>query len=374
MLWLVVGVVLIRGAGATFSPADEARQPRTQRALAAAVWPDEAARALAVEFATAYLTHAPGEDSTVAGRRLAALAASDLAGQLAPQFDHDAPAQAVRSATVERAVSVDARHALITVAATVVTDGEPGTRRLTVPVARDDAGRLVVDELPSFASAPARAEHPAAGGRAADRRGPRRDRGRAHEVPALLPGRRHGRAGVPDRARDADRRRGGALRAALGPDPQHARHAGSAGRGQRVVLVTAHARDIESGGCTCCATGSRSCGGIAGTWPSSTRKGQGDEPASACAMSSWPSGRRRVMGRRSPSSPPLPARDRGDDPLDRVRWRLGGRAPGGADRALSGLPRLPAGPWSLRAVRERLYPQPRAEPARPRAPPVTARA
>ena len=64
----------------------------------------------------------------------------------------------MRSATVERdGRRVDARHALITVAATLATDGELGTRRLTVPVARDAAGRLVVDELPSFASRARRA-------------------------------------------------------------------------------------------------------------------------------------------------------------------------------------------------------------------------
>jgi hypothetical protein len=39
----------------------------------------------------------------------------------------------------------------------IVTAGQLGTRRLTVPVARDAAGRLVVDDLPSFAAAPARA-------------------------------------------------------------------------------------------------------------------------------------------------------------------------------------------------------------------------
>ena len=30
VLWLAVGMVLIRGAGATLAPADEARQPRTR--------------------------------------------------------------------------------------------------------------------------------------------------------------------------------------------------------------------------------------------------------------------------------------------------------------------------------------------------------
>lgn len=248
VLWLAVGLVLIRGAGATFSPADEARQPRTQRALAAAVWPDEAARALAVEFATAYLTHAPGEDSTAVGRRLAALAASDLAGQLVPSFDHDAPAQAVRSATVERTATVDARHALITVATTVVTDGEPGTRRLTVPVARDSAGRLVVDELPSFAAAPARGSvQPRAPEPLIDE-----DRGAIADVlTRFLRSYLAGDTGALAYLTEPGTR----IAAAAGrfellsvPTLSTPDTTGSAGRGQRVVLVTAHARDIESGG------------------------------------------------------------------------------------------------------------------------------
>jgi hypothetical protein len=99
----------------------------------------------------------PGEDPTAAAQRLSALASSDLGGELAPRFDQDAPAQAVRSATTAHTVTVDRRHALVTVAATLTTDGQLTTRRLTVPIARDDAGGVVVDDLPSFTSAPPRA-------------------------------------------------------------------------------------------------------------------------------------------------------------------------------------------------------------------------
>jgi hypothetical protein len=61
---------------------------------------------------------------------------------------------------VARTPTLDARHALITVAATLA--GSP-TRYLTVPVARDAAGGLVVPDLPSVAAAPGRAsvEHAA---------------------------------------------------------------------------------------------------------------------------------------------------------------------------------------------------------------------
>jgi hypothetical protein len=155
-LWLVVGLLLIRGIG-TLGATDSARAPQPSRAVPVAVWPDDAARALAVEFATAYLTHTPGENPDAATQRLTALAAPDLAGDLAPQFDRDAPAQAVRSATVARTVTLDGQHALVTVAATLADGGQLDTRRLTVSVARDKSGGVVVDQLTSFASAPTRA-------------------------------------------------------------------------------------------------------------------------------------------------------------------------------------------------------------------------
>jgi hypothetical protein len=155
-LWLTVGVLLIRGLGATFDGRHGPREPHA-RVVRATVWPDDAARALAVEFATANLTHTAGEDPDAVARRLDELVAPDVQGELMPHFDTDAPAQAVRTATIARTITIDRRRALITVAATLVTDGQLGARRLTVPVARDAAGGLVVDDLPSFTAAPARA-------------------------------------------------------------------------------------------------------------------------------------------------------------------------------------------------------------------------
>src|SRR5262245_3322452 len=58
VLWLAVGLLLVRGAQATLGPAEDAH-PQAARPVAAVEWPDDAARALAVEFATAYLTHTP---------------------------------------------------------------------------------------------------------------------------------------------------------------------------------------------------------------------------------------------------------------------------------------------------------------------------
>src|SRR3954453_1696952 len=159
VLWVAVVVVLVRGLA---SMANAQRPAADRRAAdgaqtAAMAWPDDAARAFAVQFATAYLTHARGEDVGVYAGRVEAYASADLAGQLAPTFDPGAPAQTVQAATVAGAESLDARHALITVAATLTTGGGRATRWLSVPIARDGDGGLVVDDLPSFAAAPRRA-------------------------------------------------------------------------------------------------------------------------------------------------------------------------------------------------------------------------
>jgi Conjugative transposon protein TcpC len=91
------------------------------------------------------------------GRRLATFASAELADGLAPQVERGAPDAVVRSATVAGSRRVDAGHALVTVAATVVRGRAVSTRLVTVPIARDRAGGLVVYDLPSFAAAPARA-------------------------------------------------------------------------------------------------------------------------------------------------------------------------------------------------------------------------
>ena len=62
----------------------------------------------------------------------------------------------VGSVSVARVARVDDSHALVTVAAAATG----GTRYLTVPVARDARGGLVVSDLPSLAAPPARASVP----------------------------------------------------------------------------------------------------------------------------------------------------------------------------------------------------------------------
>jgi hypothetical protein len=91
-----------------------------------------------------------------------AFAAPELTGSIAPEYDDRARQRVVVSATAARTARLDDRHGLVTVAATV--KGEPAARYLTVPVARDTEGGLVVSALPSFAAAPGRAslDEPAA--------------------------------------------------------------------------------------------------------------------------------------------------------------------------------------------------------------------
>ena len=148
VLWLLVAVLLIRGAADVLARREPAAAVHAVPAARAA-WPDDEARAFAVDFARAYLSYSPrAPESSAAALR--AFVAPDVADSVLPEFGKGAAPHAVVAATVARAAVVDGRHALVTVA---VDDG----RYLTVPVARDGAGGLVVYDLPSFAAPPARA-------------------------------------------------------------------------------------------------------------------------------------------------------------------------------------------------------------------------
>lgn len=147
LLWLLVTVLLIRGASDVLAPRAPAAATRAVPAVRSA-WPDDEAGAFAVAFARAYLSYSP-RDPEGSARAVRAFVADDVADDVVPQFGRGARRQVVGAATVARTAVVDARHALVTVA---VDDG----RYLTVPVARDGAGGLVVYDLPSFAAPPAR--------------------------------------------------------------------------------------------------------------------------------------------------------------------------------------------------------------------------
>ena len=154
LLWLLVAVLLLRGLASTFATEKPPTVVHAPRA-AGAMWPDDEARAFAVEFVTAYLTHSPTDEPGAYAANLKVFATPELVTELAPRFEGRELREAVRSATVASVARIDDDHALVTVAA--VLDGLSSRRLVTVPIARDGHGGLVVDDLPSFASAPARA-------------------------------------------------------------------------------------------------------------------------------------------------------------------------------------------------------------------------
>ena len=158
LLWMLVVVLLLRGLASVLEPRKPT--PAVHAPRPAPAWPDDDARAFAADFARAYLSYSPKRPQTSA-RAVQAFAAPELASSVAPEYGEHAPRQAVASVMVARTAKLDARHALVTVAATV--EGAPTTRYLTVPVARDATGGLVVSDLPSVAAGPARAsvEQPA---------------------------------------------------------------------------------------------------------------------------------------------------------------------------------------------------------------------
>lgn len=72
MLWLTIGLLLVRGAGNLLASEPPTTPPSVDRAGVRPEWPDDAARAFAVEFATAYLSYAPGDDPGAYASRVAA--------------------------------------------------------------------------------------------------------------------------------------------------------------------------------------------------------------------------------------------------------------------------------------------------------------
>lgn len=150
-LWAAVGLVLVRGVGDILAEDSQpAAQPAPLRA-SVAQFPDGEARAFAIAFARTYLTVDPRHDEQGA-QRLASLVSSSLSDQAAPVVPSRSPGAEVAFATVAREVHLGESRALITVAV-FLRDGR--TRYLTVPVARDDAGGLVVYDLPAFSAPPA---------------------------------------------------------------------------------------------------------------------------------------------------------------------------------------------------------------------------
>ena len=153
VLWCVVALLLVRGASDVLTGEQPPPRAPGSRAVAAS-WPDDEARAFAVDFARAYLSYSPRNPDRYA-RGVLPFVSSDVAGSVVPRFGKRGSRQVVQSAVVARTASVGDGRALVTVAATVVS-GDVSTRYLTVPVARGTGGGLTVYGLPSFSAPPAR--------------------------------------------------------------------------------------------------------------------------------------------------------------------------------------------------------------------------
>ncbi|MBE2317826.1 conjugal transfer protein [Solirubrobacter sp. CPCC 204708] len=154
VLWLLVLVLLLRGVASVMEP----RRPGAVAATAkpaVASWPDDEVRAFASDFARAYLTY-NAKDPEASESAIRAFVGPELASSVVPEYGEDAPRRAVGSVSVARVLRVDDSRALVTVAAAATG----GTRYLTVPVARDARGGLVVSDLPSLAAPPTLASAP----------------------------------------------------------------------------------------------------------------------------------------------------------------------------------------------------------------------
>ena len=257
VLWCLVGVLLLRGAGDVLATSPAREPVRPVHRSAAVSWPDDQARAFAARFARAYLDYSPRRSPGDIGELLG-FVAPELAESVAPQVAKRDSRRVVQDAVVAGVERLDQRHALVTVAATLAAGTGVSTRFLVVPVARDDRGGLVVYDLPAFAASPALGQveaaeyEPLTGADAAP----------VEDVLVrffrAVPGGALRRAGVPRAGRSADRRAGRPVElvgvdsiAALEPARQDG----------RLVLATVRARDPGSGRCTRCAIG---CAGARG--------------------------------------------------------------------------------------------------------------
>ena len=154
-LWSVVALLLLRGAGDVLAGDAPAPVARESHATAVA-WPDDEARAFAVDFTRAYLSYSPRYPQRYA-RGVLAFVSPDVADSVVPRFAQRDSRQVVQNALVARVEREDDRRALVTVAATLASRNV-STRYLTVPVARDARDGLTVYDLPSFAAPPARGQ------------------------------------------------------------------------------------------------------------------------------------------------------------------------------------------------------------------------
>ena len=166
LLWLLVALLLVRGAADLIAPRPPAAAPVPPPAVPE--WTDrQAYEAQAVFFVRDYLTWRPGQGAERAAR-LRTWAAPDVVDRLESDLDSGGGAQAVAGAWAQGSRRLDGTRVLVTVAAQVTTADPVGARWLwlAVPVNRQGRGYGVYD-LPTAVPAP---EAPARAASAADGR------------------------------------------------------------------------------------------------------------------------------------------------------------------------------------------------------------
>jgi len=152
-LWVAIGLVLARGVIDIARPSQSEKAESQRTARAERPFPGREALAFAVGFARAYLTFSPDRAEEHA-RSLEAFLAPTLERHGGLALPATGRGQSVAQATVTRIQRLDARRALVTVAAELARAA--GTRYLAVPLAQDEGGALAVFDYPSFAGAPRR--------------------------------------------------------------------------------------------------------------------------------------------------------------------------------------------------------------------------
>jgi hypothetical protein len=149
VLWASVGLVLVRGVGAIFAGGEAT--DRSTPAAANERFPHDEARAFAVRFTHTFLGGSKEQPERY-HREVAAFLVEDFRERATTVLPETGSDTRVAWATVARESAVGRSRALITVAVSI---GET-VRYLTVPVARDRTGGLVVFDLPSLSAAPGR--------------------------------------------------------------------------------------------------------------------------------------------------------------------------------------------------------------------------
>ena len=151
LLWLLVLVLLLRGLASVFAPqrpAPVTRVVRRRRRCGRMMRRGRSRRTSRGRICTTRPTIRRGRRG-----RCRRSSGPSWRARSCRSTASTPSAQSVGAVSVASAAQLDSRHALVTVAAATSS----GTRYLTVPVATDGHGGLVVSALPSFAAGPARA-------------------------------------------------------------------------------------------------------------------------------------------------------------------------------------------------------------------------